>query len=276
MSVDYRATPWRQGSFLSNEDARQLFPKVFENGENPCVILVSHDCDIAQPPESEPLVEVIFAYPIDQLNGNFSRAKNPRRLHLTATTPQNGDAKFQLEAMARNVFPKEDLPSLMPLEDFRLEADALRTLALWMAARYDRAAFSDGFEDVLKNADVPDKLGKLVKRFPTQIDGVYFNIINEDEIAVGEKTFELEILILYHAGVDPDELQPVLALKEKFVDIFKKAFLEPKQKVWRGLELVSCETKSTAATTVEELRAMKEFKTDHLSVDNPKALGRTK
>jgi len=45
-------------------------------------VVISHDCDLAQKPETEPSVEIIVARRVEAANGNFTHAKNARRLHL--------------------------------------------------------------------------------------------------------------------------------------------------------------------------------------------------
>jgi integrase/recombinase XerD len=61
-----------------------LFPDARGLGIDVAVV-ISHDCDLAQLPDAEPMVEVILGKRIDRLDGNYSYAKNTRRLHLSFT-----------------------------------------------------------------------------------------------------------------------------------------------------------------------------------------------
>jgi hypothetical protein len=77
------------------------------------MVLVSHDCDIAQNPDVEPLVEVIDGRRIEAMDGNFAFAKNARRLHLTLT---GGSQKLavDLEASRKLQITKQRLGDYEP------------------------------------------------------------------------------------------------------------------------------------------------------------------
>ncbi len=51
--------PWRQGHVLTVQSARQLGLIHPEADDDPVVLMVSHDCDLAAPVEIEPECEVI-------------------------------------------------------------------------------------------------------------------------------------------------------------------------------------------------------------------------
>ena len=55
-----RNTPWRQGNLLPNSAIAEL--GLCENGNlaEAIAVVASHDCDLAQDPQSEPDVEVII------------------------------------------------------------------------------------------------------------------------------------------------------------------------------------------------------------------------
>ena len=76
-----RDTPWRQGHVLTSESSVALGLVPADHAESAFTVVISHDCDLAQSPEAEPLVEVILAKRIGAPNGNFTHAKNSRRRH---------------------------------------------------------------------------------------------------------------------------------------------------------------------------------------------------
>ena len=58
---------------------------VGDNSDSAIAIVISHDCDLAQPPESEPAVEIIVGCKVSKADGNFAFAKNARRLQLNCS-----------------------------------------------------------------------------------------------------------------------------------------------------------------------------------------------
>lgn len=82
-----RLTPWRQGSVVPSEAAVNLQLVKPEEAEAAVVIVISHDCDLANDNlETEPYVEVIIGRRIDKTNGNCTAAKSARILHLELQT----------------------------------------------------------------------------------------------------------------------------------------------------------------------------------------------
>jgi hypothetical protein len=66
-----RLTPWRQGSLLTTEAAGAFALRSKEDSARTAVMVISHDCDLAQSPEAEPSVELIVGRFIDESDGNF-------------------------------------------------------------------------------------------------------------------------------------------------------------------------------------------------------------
>src|SRR5437660_3615548 len=101
-----RDTPWRQGHVLRGESSVALGLVRAEDAESTSTVVISHDCDLAQTPEAEPLVEVIVAKRIGAANGNFTHAKNSRRLHLECAV--GGVAAFlDMQALDKRATKKD-------------------------------------------------------------------------------------------------------------------------------------------------------------------------
>ena len=72
-----RRTPWHQGHVLAAETvvALHLIPDV--DLASTVVVVVSHDCDLAQVPGTEPSVEVVVGRRVSAADGNFTHGKIP-------------------------------------------------------------------------------------------------------------------------------------------------------------------------------------------------------
>ena len=93
-----RETPWRQGHVLPQEAVEALGFAHTNLPEATCVIVISHDCDIANDDLSaEPDVEVIIGCLPTTTNGNFSWEKTPRTLHWVS--PNFTDTLLSLDSV---------------------------------------------------------------------------------------------------------------------------------------------------------------------------------
>jgi len=95
---------WRQGQVLPDDAFKSLLPNL-RDSDFDLAIVISHDCDLARLPDVEPVVEVIPGKTIETLNGNYSFAKNARRLNLSYA---NGDGfiHFDFAACDKTVISK--------------------------------------------------------------------------------------------------------------------------------------------------------------------------
>ena len=88
-----RETPWRQGHLLGNDAIEALGLRHEIAPEKTLFIVATHDCDLAQLPEGEPLIEVVVGRLAVEKGGNCTHAKNARKLHVEFA----GDAVFCAE-----------------------------------------------------------------------------------------------------------------------------------------------------------------------------------
>lgn len=169
-----RRTPWRQGHFLTLDTiaALQLAPEA-----NPDVlaVLVSHDCDLAQDPSIEPMIEVIVGRRVEIANGNFTHAKNPRRLHIPAF---EADAEIwvELTATARKTILKHELVAHLPSATILINPATRNTLQFWLAARYRRSAFPDEFNKRLTDKRLDERIARIIEPLGTHILAIYFDV----------------------------------------------------------------------------------------------------
>jgi hypothetical protein len=257
-----RITPWRQGSVLSSDAIKAL---KLQHDDSTFMIVITHDCDLAQSPDNEPYVEIITGYIIKDKDGNCTHAKNSRKLHIEFTLNEN-PLWLEFEAITKTHVTKKDLFEFSPREDIRLVPDSLAIFQKWLASRYRRSAFPDKFEEHLKKSRLGEKIAKAVKPHGEQIVGVFFDVdkgedINHDEI---NDPYVLDIIILYSADIDGSQQNAELiagAINSAFRD---KLFI-PNNK-WQSIELRLCEAVSESVLSYREFKQLKSWRLEHISL----------
>jgi hypothetical protein len=163
---------WRQGSIVPAD----LVDSLRQDGEaeipgDALLLVASHDCDVTNASfTAEPDVEFLVARPVAQVNGTFTRGKNPRRLHLEILTP-DGPRPFDLAAGDRFRMSRRQLLGRRPREGYAVQPQERRFLARWLAKRYDRAAFPAAFD--ARRRPIQDRLRRLLGRTGEFVQGVY-------------------------------------------------------------------------------------------------------
>ena len=139
-----RDTPWRQGHLLGDDAVEALGLQHAVALEQTLVIVASHDCDLAQAPEGEPVVEVVVGRLVTDKDGNCTHAKNARKLHIEFAGATVFWAEF--EATAKVCIGKPALNESVPRADAQLSPENHAIFQMWLASRYRRSAFPDEFE----------------------------------------------------------------------------------------------------------------------------------
>ena len=262
-----RHTPWRQGHALTNEAAVTLGLVRVVEVATVVAMVVSHDCDLAQSPEVEPSIEIIVGGRIAAANGNFTHAKNPRRLHLPCT--ENGVTMYlDLLATDKRGIPKYHLAGHLPNASMELTPENRSVLQRWLAARYRRAAFPDEFERRLRETGVDERVKKIVEPLGTHLIAIFFDVDEGRELERkgADDPYILRIDLLYST-----ERDPIAALNaaEQAASAISAAFRERcfvAGKGWQGLELVSCEPISDEAMTYRMSTQLKKWNAEYLSL----------
>lgn len=234
------------------------------------VVIVSHDCDILQSPDTEPNVEVLYGCPIEIPDGNFTHAKNPRKLHLPFTTAGR-ELMVELLATEKFALSKEALVNFEPDRDYSLPWEQLSTLQRWLAARYRRAAFPDAFEKRLDTTGMKDRLTKIFASLGEHIHAVFFDVDDGEEIKreAPENTYTLDIYLLYNTGRDPKIAEDVVTQAcKKIVDTFR-AKLYFNDRGWQHIELRDCVPISDYAMTYRDSILLKKWNIDYMSLRDP-------
>ena len=263
MAMWGRDTPWRQGCLLPDDAVRSVLPGAPSAA---IMVAVSHDCDIAQSPEVEPVVEVIDGRSIEAVDGNFTFAKNARRLHLTLTGGRQ-QLTVDLEASRKLAITKQRLGNYEPVENVGLTVSELTILQRWLAARYRRAAFPDEFDRRLGATGLRDQLSRILKSNGALISALYFDVDEGREVSrLGDDDpYMIAIYILFSADSEAAETaanSAKTAIERAFWD---KCFSEVGRE-WREIELVACEAISDQAMTVQQAESLKRWSADHISL----------
>ncbi len=171
-----RDTLWSQGGVLSQPSLGALHPAA---AAAPLAIAISHSCDIANDSAKEPQVEFVLGKWVSRTDGNLTRAKNPRLLHLNAT--MNGQAKV-VELSARDKFSisKEQLASHLPDAMTNLQPEELPILQAWLAARYKRQALPGALQHRLR--PIVDALEKQGKQHADGVLGYWLDYQPREEL----------------------------------------------------------------------------------------------
>lgn len=266
MVDETRNTSWRQGHVLTSAATHALNLLHPSAPNDTIVIVATHDCDVVQSCEAEPVVEVLVGRKIPAPDGNSTHGKSSRTLHIEV----GGSSPFWLEvvATAKKNIGKAELFVFSPDSDAKLSPESCNTLQGWLAARYRRSAFPDEFETRLKEAKLVEKIKKAVEPSGTLITKVFFDVDEgEDCIRQGEAdVYQLDIILLH--VTEPDFYEAENAAQIAAASI-KKAFearlLDKATLTWRSIELRDVDVVSEEAMSYRVFRNLKPWKLDHLS-----------
>lgn len=232
------------------------------------VVVASHDCDLVQPPEKEPVVEVIIGREIERVDGNYTHAKASRTLHIDF----DGEKHYLLvefSATEKKFVKKKALVGYRPDLSHSLSPESKITFQRWLASRYHRAAFPDEFEKRLQESKVAASLQKAVKPYGEHITAVLLDVDEGVENhRRGPDDVNILDMVLLHA-TSPDlkaaELAAIKA-KEKIKAAFIEKLYDAKSGLWKNVELRYIDVVSEEALTYRQFTTMKRWRLDHLSL----------
>lgn len=274
-----RNTLWRQGQLLQQETAQLLGLVSTESPERTAVVVISHDCDLAQLPGGEPYVEVIIGRFVDlPADGSYTHCKNLRRLQIECSSG-NSPQLIELEIVSKKLLLKENLdnPELalcehLPCEDHRMSPSERNTLQLWLAARYRRAAFPDEFDRRLKEVtDVSARLSKAFKSSGQHIPAVFFDVDEgvENQRNGPDDPYVLTVFLLYSTDRDPQAAEKAaLETASRITEIFNARCSIQKNgiAIWQWIELENVEVISDQALTYADSLQLMKWQADHISL----------
>lgn len=170
-----REKGWTQGSVLPGGlaarvamyDGTPLVP------ERERAIIVNVPCDVVNRRlASEPVVEIVRAQLCDAIDPNYAARRNPRVLHL-ALNEGGLERPAAIRAYDRGQLERRALADEQPDAACTLPGGARELLAEWMAARYQRTALPDAFNDALTAGKRRDRLKRLMREAAEDVLAVY-------------------------------------------------------------------------------------------------------
>lgn len=262
-----RDIPWRQGSVVH----RDTFPELnldlqLENG-NEVVVVVSHDCDLAQSPEVEPYCEIIVGRIIEQLNGSATHTKNPRTLHLELQSPA-GPLPIELIATSKRYISKDVLMRLQLDGSCNLDVVSLMILRRWLGIRYARSAFPDNFDSRLKREGLDKKIAKALKKHGVAITAIFFDVDEGEEVSREDPndTYTLDIVMLFSTEGDAGAAEAAAeTAKKEITKAFKEKLFDEGSNQWRDIELRHFDVISDEALTYRQSITLTQWRLEHIS-----------
>lgn len=257
-----RSTPWKQGMFLTKETSEEL--GITDGDPNTAVIVVTHDCDLAQLPESEPCIELVVGKLIDekQVDGNFTNAKTARKLHLPIASANK--PFLELEATQKISIDKQALLGHFPSTP-QLSKESKVILQRWLASRYRRSAFPDAFESRLRHHKLDKKIAEAGKKLGSDISVIYFDIRKNE--AENQGNFLLDIVILYNTSMEADSARrSAETFKDKIKTAFESRLYNENDDSWEGIELGYVDAISDESLSYKQAQNLKAWRLEYISL----------
>lgn len=263
-----RESTWRQGQVLPSVATDALGLQHPEDVENTCVVVISHDCDLANDNlAAEPDVEVIIGRKVPAAKGNFSHGKSPRTLHIELLHDGAG-VVIELVATCKNTISKPALAAFVPDVSFTLEPQMLHVLRSWLSARYNRAAFPDEFVTRMDDSKCSEKLAKLLEKYGHTISTIFFDVDDGQEINRSDGSpFQLSIVLAFVLGDDPGNAMDIAdEAVEKVEQLFSSRLYDEKTEQWNGVALKSCVSISEDDLRVSQAKQFMQWRLEHMSL----------
>lgn len=262
-------SPWRQGHVLTRATAQKLglrHPRANEGEDDSVVVVISHDCDIAQAPDREPTVEAIVGLEIEKPSGNFTYGKGPRTLHIWFTEGEH-EILVELDARQKLEISKDELADCEPTEAAKLSANGLNVLQVWLAARYRRAAFPNSFVQRFEKLGVERQFKKIIESAGTHLLAVYFDVDEGESIERAEMDdcYALAIYLVYGSERGGAIARAAAeAARDAITTLFQEKCT--KNGTPMGIDLRDCEAFSDDEFTLRAHIHTKRWNTDYLSL----------
>lgn len=190
MNWDDIKDKWRQGNIVNINDSNLI--DIYDDLNY--AIVVSHNCDIVSDINKEPFIELICGKIIDEYNGNFLYAKNPRTLHLKI---KDGEIYryIELQAPIRKQLKKESIDFLPDQNKTFEDNNSINILVDWLSARYNRQALPDSLVSRFKK--LFSYIEKLCKNNSEGILGIWMNYDPFNCELSENEPYEISIFIIY-------------------------------------------------------------------------------
>ena len=263
-----RDTPWRQGHLLTTEAALALGLSHPESPDSTCVVVISHDCDLANDAlHIEPDVEVIIGRRVQKGDGNYFWAKAPRTLNIDALHG-GAAAVIELVATTKRTIPKQILAAFTPDTAYALPGKSLSALRTWLGIRYNRAAFPDPFVNRLSEFKVDKRLAKIIEPVGNLLSAVYFDVDGGNEVDRSDGSpYELKIVLAYPPGDDPEQAaEDVEKIEISITALFEDKHFDQSSGKWNGIALKQCMSISEDDLPVSKARLLTQWRLEYMTI----------
>lgn len=263
-----RNTEWRQGDLLTDEQAHAM-GLVQSLGSIDCVVLISHDCDLAN--DSETFVEVIVGSLVQAADPMLANARNPRRLHLEFVSQSGGDMCVELRHVDRKQASKALLAKSGSRHgNFLLPADEKRTLKQWLAARYGRPAFPNAFENRLRKPlgkkSVEARIAKILAPESSYLVALFFDLGEDTALELEDANpYFLSISVVYDATQGgPNARTSAEKVASELRTLFEQAYGTVDTATEIALE--ACNAVADTFMTLADLRKVNQWRLEYISL----------
>ncbi len=246
-----RESGWRQGCVVPAAVLLESLPDGSSTSDEDHAMVVTQSCDLVHhDPRNEPSAVILLLKSIDAGKPEFMHGRSPRLFHFESLEGT------WLEAWAWNqvVLPRATLADRAAKASARLAPGTIRQVLDWLAKRYTRIAFPDGFNAALQPK--AKAIGKWLKRHHALYSDLLLRVAPFDELEVGQQ-YKLACYLLMKASVydDRNQLAAAIAAAADLEHIFTEC----------GLVVKECSPVSETVLTVAELNQLVRWDYDYLS-----------
>lgn len=258
-----KAVGWALGKIFSRETAQPLVDLIdaAHKPDGHVFIAVTHDCSvISSSLTNEPFLEYLSVFPIDTGNGQFTNARNIRRLHLQIEV--DGELVWYEAAMRlRGFVNRIPLATCTPDPRYVLPDDSKAILKRWLANRYVSQTFPDKFNQ-LTGALVKDSKAPLIKAFNTEVgkacNSIFISLTPSDRDIEAQENYEVVIALLFR-----DEL--AMEVGRDALDAFADEIAVILETI-QGLDPVSVHALAESDATYSQIVKMSRWQLDYVSI----------
>lgn len=263
-----RDTPWRQGHILTPDAIKQLGLTHPNGAEEICVMVVSHDCDLANEDlATEPNVEIIIGCHPKTIDGNFFWSKAPRKLHFEVNFGESTKI-VELVTTDKCLVPKAKLAQFLPNKNYTLTGQSRSILRNWLAVRYNRASFPDEFVNRFSTSKFDKHFAKLIEPYGQNLSSVFFDIDSGRNLDHFDgSVYILSVILIFAPGVDPEKTADGLETLETSIQkLFERRYFNATTDTWSGIALNSCISISEDDISMSKARLLTEWRLESMTL----------
>jgi hypothetical protein len=258
-----KANGWALGKVFSVDSAPALCDLIpgEHKGDDQVFIAVTHDCSVISPSlKNEPYLEYLSAKKIDQDNGQFTNARNIRRLHLQVETVDGID-RYEVSMAARGFVERDAIAECAPDDRFKLSDESVSVLKRWLANRYVSQTFPDKFNQLTGHL-VKDSKAPLIKAFSTDVgkvcNSIFLSLDPVDVDIPDGDSYEVLVVLLFR---DEKAVEIGREAMEAFADEVKATMLPID-----GLDPVEVYALAESDAAYSQIVRMSRWQLDYVSI----------